>query len=239
MSWPGWLYNSDSETNNSWENRASSSQGNEYVIGSDQSKGWSTDIVFSPTDNFQILASYTHISKIITSAGNFAKYAHPEDRWAVWYFPNTDWGLTGKAITTAYADPNDTSTWTGIGFGYGEKQDDTPEHQASLWANYQFTSGLMKGWSFAMGGTYESPREYQSGITHGGGQRITDKNGNIVVLKTPERYVCNAMIRYGFKLFDHDANVQFNVSNVFDDRKLYGLIYAAPRQFRLEFNYSL
>jgi outer membrane receptor for ferric coprogen and ferric-rhodotorulic acid len=239
MSWPGWLYNTDAETNNSWDDRASSPQGNEYVSGSDQSKGWSADVVFTPSNELQIIASYTHINKIITSAGNFAKSPNPQDRWAVWYFPNTDWGLTGKPITTAYRDPLDTSTWTGVGFGYGEKQDDTPEHQASLWANYQFAKdSALKGWTFGLGGGYESPREYQSGITHGGGQRITDKNGNIVILKTPERYVANAMIRYSFKMYEHDASVQLNVGNIFDDRKLYGLIYSSPRQFRLEFAYK-
>jgi hypothetical protein len=237
MSWPGWLYNTDSETNNSWDDRASSPQGNEYVIGSDQGKGWTTEIVFTPTDNLQIITSYTHINKIITSAGNFAKNANPQDRWAVWYFPNTDWGLTGKPLNVAYRDPNDSSTWTGIGFGYGEKQDDTPEHQASVWANYQITKGDLKGLAFGIGGNYESPREYQSGITHGGGQRITDKNGNIVVLKTPARYTYNLMVKYAFKLQDHDASVQLNIYNLFDDRKLYGLIYAAPRTARLEFDY--
>lgn len=237
MSWPGWLYNYDSETNNSWEDRASSPQGNEYVIGSDQGKGWSADFVFAPTNNLQIIAGYTHMNKIITSAGNFAKSPATADRWAVWYFPNTDWGLTGKPLTTAYSDPTDSSTWTGVGFGYGEKQDDTPAHQASLWANYQFTDGAMQGWSFGLGGNYESPREYQSGITHGGGQRITDKNGNIVVLKTPARYTYNLMVRYAFKLSDHDASVQLNVNNLLDDQKLYGLIYSAPRTARLEFDY--
>ncbi|HEY8995381.1 MAG TPA: TonB-dependent receptor plug domain-containing protein, partial [Lacunisphaera sp.] len=59
MSWPGWLYNTDSETNNSWDDRASSPQGNEYVTGSDRSKGWSADLVFSPTNNLQIITSYT------------------------------------------------------------------------------------------------------------------------------------------------------------------------------------
>lgn len=238
MSWPGWLYNYDAETNNAWNDRASSPQGNEYVIGSDQGKGWQADVVFSPTNNLQIIASYTHMEKIITSAGDFAKYGYPQDKWAVWYFPNTDWGLTGKPLTTAYRSPYDSSTWSGIGFGYGEKQDDTPEHQASLWANYQFTSGGMKGWSFGLGGNYESPREYQSGITHGGGQRITDKNGNIIVLKTPSRYSYNAMARYAFKLYQHDAAVQLNIDNLTDDRKLYGLIYSAPRTYRVEFDYK-
>jgi outer membrane receptor protein involved in Fe transport len=238
MSWPGWLYINDTETNNSWDDRASSPQGNEYVIGSDSAKGWNTEITFSPTANFQIVANYSHTERVIDKAGQFAKSPNPKDRWAVWYFPNTDWGLTGKPLSTVYTDAQDTSTWTGIGYGSGERQDDTPEHAVSVWANYQFArDSKLKGLSTALGASWESPREYQSGITHGGGQRITDKNGNIVILKTPERYNVDLMIRYAFKLHDHDASVQLNVFNLLNDTKLYGLIYSAPRSARMEFSY--
>lgn len=235
MSWPGWLYNYDSETNNSWNDRASGPDGNEYVVGSDSSKGWDAQITFSPTDNFQIVATYAHVERVIESAGKFATVAHPEDRWAVWYFPNTDWGLTGKPLDVVYGDDQDTSTWTGIGYGTGEKQDDTPSHQVSLWSNYTVTTGALKGLSIGLGGWWESPREYMSGITHGGGQRVTDANGNLVVLSTDDRYNVDAMIRYAFTLQERDAWVQLNISNLFDDQELYGLIYAAPRSARLEF----
>ncbi|HVT74522.1 MAG TPA: TonB-dependent receptor plug domain-containing protein [Lacunisphaera sp.] len=235
MSWPGWLYNYDSETNNAWNDIASAK--GESVVGSDQAKGWSADLMFTPNSNFQIWANYTHITKVITSAGQFAKYPYPQDKWAVWYFPNTDWGLTGKPLATVYTNPTDSSTWTGIGYGSGETQDDTPEHQVALWGNYQFTKGPMKGWSFGLGGDWMSPREYQSGITHGGGQRITDANGNIVVLKTPAQLTVNMMARYTFKWNEHPMSVQLNVNNLLDDRKLYGLIYAAPLTARVECDY--
>jgi len=238
MSWPGWLYIYDSETNNSWNDRASSPAGNEYVVGSDSAKGWATELIFTPASNFQIVASYERTKRVIDSAGQFAKSPNPQDRWAVWYFPNTDWGLTGKPLATVYKDPQDTSTWTGIGYGTGERQDDTPDHRVTLWAHYQFTKGALKGFSAGLGGYWESPREYQSGITHGSGQRITDKNGSIVVLKTPERYNVDLMLRYAFKLGRRDAAVQLNVFNLLDDRKLYGLIYAAPRFTKLEFDYK-
>lgn len=238
MSWPGWLYNYDTETNNSWEDRASGPDGNQYVIGSDSAKGWSAEIMWTPNNNFQVVASYAHTERVIDNAGQFAKSPNPQDRWAVWYFPNTDWGLTGKPLSTVYTNAQDTSTWTGIGYGTGEKQDDTPEHAASVWANYQISKGTLKGLAFGLGGSWESPREYQSGITHGGGQRVTDKDGNLVILKTPERYNVDLMIRYAFKLSDHDAAVQLNVYNLLDDQKLYGLIYAAPRSAKLEFNYK-
>jgi outer membrane receptor protein involved in Fe transport len=238
MTWPGWLYNNDAETNNSWDDRASSPQGNEYVIGADSAKGWSAEIMWTPNKNFQVVATYAHTERVIDNAGKFAKNANPQDRWAVWYFPNTDWGLTGKPLSTVYTDPKDTSTWTGIGYGTGERQDDTPQHSVSVWANYQFTKGQFKGFSAGLGGSWESPREYQSGITHGGGQRVTDKDGNLVILETPSRYNVDLMLRYAFKLQDHDAAVQLNVYNLLDDQKLYGLIYSAPRSAKLEFSYK-
>lgn len=233
MSWPGWLYIYDSETNNAWNDIAASK--GDSVIGSDEASGWSCELVWSPNNNFQLVANYAHTQKIITSAGNFAKHPYPQDRWAVWYFPNTDWGLTGKSLDVVYGDPNDSSTWTGIGYGTGEKQDDTPEHVYTMWGNYKFTEGRAQGLTVGLGATYESPREYQSGITHGGGQRVTDRDGNLVILKTDSRLNVNAMVRYDFAWRGYDSSVQLNVNNLLDDRKLYGLIYAQPRTIHLEF----
>ncbi len=238
MSWPGWLYDYDSHTNNSWNDRASGPQGNEYVVGTDSAKGWDAQILFSPTENLQVVATYAHTKRVIDSAGNFAKSPNPQDRWAVWYFPNTDWGLTGKPLSTVYTDPQDTSTWTGLGYGTGEKQDDTPDHQVSVWSNYTFTKGMMNGFSVGVGGYWESPREYMSGITHGGGQRVTDANGNLVVLSTADRLNIDFMARYAFKVRGKKASVQLNISNLLNDQKLYGLIYSAPTMGRLEFNYE-
>lgn len=238
MSWPGWLYNYDSETNNSWNDRASSPQGNEYVVGTDSAKGWDAQLMFTPNNNLQFIVTYAHVNRVIDSAGKFAKSPAPQDRWAVWYFPNTDWGLTGKPLGTVYSDASDTSTWTGIGYGTGEKQDDTPSHQVSFWSNYSFTEGRLNGLTVGLGGWWESEREFMSGITHGGGQRVTDKNGNLVVLSTADRLNLDFMARYAFKLRDHDASVQLNISNLLNDQKRYGLIYSAPTTARLELSYK-
>ncbi len=236
--WPGWMYNLDSETNNSWGSIATAAgQPVQFVSTEDSSKGWDAQIMFTPNKNLQVIATYAHVERVIDSAGKWAKYPYPQDKWAVWYFPNSDWGLAGRPITTVYTDPNDTSTWTGIGFGSGERQDDTPDHQVSLWANYQFTEGSLKGFSFGVGGYWESPREYMSGVTRGGGQFITDKNGNRLVLSTAARKNVDMMMRYNFKLRDHDCSVQLNVYNLLDDQKRYGFIYSAPRSSHVEFVY--
>lgn len=238
FSWPGWLYNLDANTNNSFDNRASGPDGNGYVLGADSSEGWDTQLMFTPNKNLQLVLTYSNTQRVVESAGNFAKYAHPQDRWAVWYFPNTDWGLTRSSLTEAYRDPADTSTWTGTRWGQGLPMDDTPEHAVSGWANYVFDSGPLDGLSVGLGGNYESPRLYLSGLTHGGGQQITDRNGNPVMLRTKERYNVDLMLRYKFRLADRDASVQLNVHNLLNDQKQYGFIYSAPTTARVQFEYS-
>ncbi|MBI2517843.1 MAG: TonB-dependent receptor [Opitutae bacterium] len=236
--WPGWLYNTDANTNNSWDMRASGPDGSEYVLGADTSKGWDTQILIKPNDNLQISLGYAHVQRVVESAGHFAKSPYPQDKWAVWFFPNTDWGLTSTPLDKAYGNANDTSTWTGTRWGQGLPMDDTPEHQFTAWANYEFTKGTLKGLSLGAGGYYESPRLYLSGLTHGGGQQITDKDGNPVMLRTKARYNVDMMARYAFKISDHEASVQLNVSNVLNDQKLYGFIYSAPTTARLVFDYK-
>ena len=85
-----------------------------------------------------------------------------------------------------------------------------------------------------MGGYYESPRLYLSGLTHGGGQQITDRNGKPVMLRTKARENVDLMVRYAFKLDGRETTVQLNVNNVLNDQKLYGLIYSAPTTARVE-----
>jgi len=236
--WPGWLYNQDANTNNAWDTRASGPDGNEYVLGADTSKGWDTQLMFTPNQNLQIVLGYAHVKRVVESAGKFAKSPVTGDRWAVWYFPNTDWGLTRVPLAEAYTTPGDSSTWTGKNWGQGLPMDDTPEHQFTAWANYSFNKGALKGLTFGAGGYYESPRLYLSGLTHGGGQQITDKNGNPVMLRTKSRTNLDLMVRYSFMIGDNDASVQLNVNNVLNDQKLYGFIYSAPTTARLEFLYK-
>ncbi len=231
--WPGWLYITDAETNNGWEDRGDGNGYQAYVQQQDESDGWDAQLMFTPNENLQFVLTYAHTKRVITNPGKFIKYPHPENRWAVWYFPDSNWGLTGYSLKEVYTDPNDTSTWTGIGWGAGQSRDDTPKHSVSGWAAWRFTEGGLKGAVLGLGGQWESEREYFSGITVAG-QKQTNGKGQLTILKHKARLNLDLMARYPFKLKGRDVYAQLNVNNVLDDRDLYGLIYAPGRSLRLE-----
>lgn len=236
--WPGWLYISDAHTNNSWEDRGDGNGYQAYVQQEDESEGWDAQLMFTPTDNLQFVLTYAHTKRVITNPGKFVRYPHPENRWAVWYFPDSNWGLTGYPLDQVYTDPEDTSTWTGIGWGAGQSRDDTPKHSVSGWASYRFTGdGRLNGLQVGLGGQWDSEREYFSGITVAG-QKQTNGKGQLTVLKHKARLNLDLMVRYPFKLRDREAYLQLNVFNALDDEDLYGLIYAPGRSARLEFGYT-
>ncbi|WP_221032608.1 TonB-dependent siderophore receptor [Actomonas aquatica] len=234
--WAGWLYTEDAHTNNSFNDIGNAGGWQAYVQQEDESKGWDAQLLFTPTDNFQFLVSYAHVEREITNPGRFIEYPHPDNRWAVWFFPDGNWGLTGYSLDEVYTDPNDTSTWTGIGWGAGESRDDTPEHAVSSWANYSFDEGPLAGLTIGLGGQWESEREYFSGITVAG-QKQTDGNGNLIVLKHKSRLNLDLMARYDFDLNNREAYVQLNINNLLNDEDLYGLIYAPGMSGRVEFGY--
>ena len=234
--WPGWLYTEDAHTNNSFNDRGDAGGWQAFVQQEDNSKGWDAQLLFTPTENFQFMVSYAHVEREITNPGHFVDYPNPDNRWAVWFFPDGNWGLTGYSLDQVYTDPSRTSTWTGIGWGAGESRDDTPDHAVSGWANYSFDDGPLEGLSVGLGGQWESEREYFSGITVAG-QKQTDGNGELIVLEHKSRLNLDLMARYDFELHEKEAYVQLNINNLLNDEDLYGLIYAPGLSGRLEFGY--
>lgn len=238
--WFGWLYNQDSLTNNATLDYNGGDPagpiGNTAVaLGSDQSKGWDTQIIYSPTDQLQLVVTWAHTEKKVINAGGWIEYPYPEDRWAVWYFPATFAGLGGLPIDEVYTDWTDTSTRVSAGTGLA--LDDTPEDQGSFWAHYTVKDdSIMSGWSFGFGGNYEGPRQYFSGITHGGGAIIPGEDGQPLTLETDSRFQLDGMVKYAFKVKENDASIQLNVSNIEGTEKLYGHVYQAPRSWRLKVN---
>jgi hypothetical protein len=205
----------------------------------DQSSGWDTQWIISPTDNWQIVASYSHINTKLTSGYQYIK-APIDDEFAMWKFPWIGWGtVVGIPASEAFTDPTDSSTYKGIGTGVGQSLDDTPEHTVSLWTKYTFKEGALKGWGAGAGGSYMSKRPYVTGFTIDGTNiNIPDENGKPQPLKlfTSEQYTASVLIEYQRKFGKFETRFALNVENVFDDKKLYGYLYAPGRSFR--FNVS-
>ena len=240
--WPGWLYNGfdDPEVNTASEDRA---DGDFFQSISDQSKGYELQATFTPNDNFQLVFTYSHVEREVINPGNFAAYDYADgnwDRWTSWYFPNANWGLAGFPVDQVYPGgpsaglPNaDTSAWSGVGWGKGEALDDTPEDVISWWATYRFTEDFLKGFQLALGGQWESGREYASAFTTAG-QRKQNETGTVIKAKTDSRLTLNAMAKYSWTIRERmDAYIQLNVDNALDDKDQYGLIYAPGRSWRL------
>jgi hypothetical protein len=238
--WWGWIYGGADPGSLPFDNLVNNATmddngaQNSVATGSDRSSGWDTQLLFTPTENLQILLSWSHINKVVLNAQAWAKYPYPQDRWAIWYAPISFSATAGRPLSEVYADPNDTSTF--IAFGTGLPMDDTPKDQATFWINYQFPKhSVLEGFSIGAGGYYESERVVYPAY----GQNALDADGNTIFLSTPSRTSYNAMLKYAFLLHGRESSVQLNVENVGDDRKLYGFIYSAPRRWQLTFNHRL
>lgn len=239
--WPGWLYGGfdDPEVNSAAEDRA---DGDFFQSISDKSEGFELQTTFTPNDSFQIVLTYSHVEREVINPGNFANFDYAEgnwDRWASWYFPNANWGLAGFPVDEVYPggpEPGlpsrNTADWTGVGWGKGEKLDDTPEDSLSWWATYRFNEDFMNGLQLGFGGQWESEREYASAFTSAG-QRKQNETGSEIKAETDPRLTLNAMIKYTWERDNYDAVVQLNVDNFLDDQDQYGFVYAPGISWKL------
>lgn len=238
--WPGWYFNIDDPlVNNATMDRAAPDRGTyqAYTSGDDESKGYDFQLLWAPNNQFQVLATYSNVERQTLNVGKFPEHpAGATDRWANWYFPDGSWGLSGFSLEDAYANPYDSSSWTGAGYlGIGS-DDDTPEHAAALWGTYKFREdGPLAGLTVGFGGQYESEREFISARTDGSGQLQVDANGNPIALYTDPRYNIDMMVSYNFTMGERPTRIQLNVNNLLDDTDAYGLGFAAGISARLEF----
>jgi len=238
--WPGWLF-ATSEVAGGIGNNASqdwsSATGNSFqadFVGEQESKGYELQFLFSLTDNWQLILNYANTEREIISQGKFPRYPYPQDRWAIWYFPDGNWGLQGVSREDAYGDPTDTSTWTGgPASTRGESMDDTPKHELSFWTSYKFSDGKLEGLKLGFGGNYQSEREYLSGFSFQG-DAITNQYGQRVHLYTDTKLILNAMARYDFDWKGHEAFCQLNIDNLTNDKKLYGYVYEPGMSWRFQ-----
>jgi iron complex outermembrane recepter protein len=226
--WPGWPYQgnsiNDPNINNATLDAAgfgNTSQNAAYQVV-DKSKGWDGSLLYSPTDNLQILATYSLDASVVReSAGIYPKYPYPQDKWASWYFPNGGFGLQGSTLAEAYTDPSDTSTHVQSLY----PGDDTPKNSVGLLVKYKFNSGSLHGLVLGLGGTWHSEQVVFSGITHGAGQAQYNTAGQLLILTSPSQTLVNMFATYNWKYGSFNQYVQLNIDNVLNDQKLYGLVY--------------
>ena len=237
--WPGWMFAGSSSTGTPANNASQDWAAGDVdyfadIVSVTESKGHEAQILFSLTDDWQLLLTYAHTKRKVVDAGKFPKYPYPQDRWAIWYFPDGNWGLQGVSKDVAYEDPNDTSTWTGgPSTTNGESLDDTPADDFSFWTSYKFSDGTLKGLKLGLGGNYQSEREYLSGFTVSG-DAVTDADGNRIKLYTDDKMTFNAMARYDFTYGERPAYLQLNVDNLTDNKKLYGYVYEPGLSWSLQ-----
>jgi outer membrane receptor protein involved in Fe transport len=237
--WPGWMFAGSSVTGTPANNASQDWAAGDVdwfadIVSETESEGYEVQLLFSLTDDWQLLLNYAHTERRVVDAGKFPKYPYPQDRWAIWYFPDGNWGLQGVSREEAYTDPNDTSTWTGgPSTTNGESLDDTPEHDFSFWTSYRLSEGPLEGLKFGFGGNYQSEREYLSGFTVSG-DAVTDQNGNRIKLYTDPKLILNGMVRYDFEWKERPVYLQLNVDNLTNDRDLYGYVYETGTLWRLQ-----
>jgi hypothetical protein len=84
----------------------------------------------------------------------------------------------------------------------------------------------------ALGGQWESSREYASAFTTAG-QRKQNETGEQIKATTDPRLTINVMAKYTWIQDKYDAFVQLNVDNVLDDTDQYGFIWAPGLSWKL------
>ncbi len=238
--WPGWLYAandfSDTPGNNAAMDWGAGSAGtfDANLVSGQESTGYELQFMFTLTDNWQLVMNYANTERKITDQGKFPQYPYPQDRWAIWYFPDGNWGLQGVPLNEAYVDPQDTSTWTGgPASTNGLSLDDTPEHDFGFWSSYSFDEGPLEGLRLAFGGDYQSERAYLTGFTVGG-NAVRDADGNRINLFTDEKWLFNCMVAYDTQIKENPISFQLNIDNLTDDKDLYGYVYESGLSWRFQ-----
>ena len=240
--WPGWLYEGTNGADSNVNNAALDwTEGAFFQSISDQSKGWEAQVIWTPTETFQLVLNYSNVKRSVTDPGSFVTYPYAEgnwDRWATWYFPNSNWGLAGVDPNVAYPGgpeglpSQDTADWAGIGWGKGQSLDDTPQHAVSWWATWRFKERF-DGLQLGLGGSWQSKREYASEFTSAG-QKKQNETGTSIKAFTDPRLTINGMVKYTWEVKGRDTFLQLNIDNLLNDRDQYGLLYAPGLSWRLQ-----
>jgi iron complex outermembrane recepter protein len=205
----------------------------------DEAKGWDAQIIFTPTDQLQIVANYANIKRRITSPTyRFVKAPYWPLGW--WYVRDGYFGTLSynKSASEVYDDITDTTTYKAQIPEYAQAADDTPRHTASLWVRYSLDRVIpVRGVTLGVGGYWEDKRQWFTGFSGGGGNITTVEGASgereLVQLWTKDRLTINAFAQYQTRINDrYNARFALNVDNLLDDQKRYGEIFAPGASYR-------
>lgn len=248
LNWPGWIFDSGYEqsmSDGSGNALLNAPGSNNAAAGAnvpidDENKGIEAQFVYSPTDSWQIVASYAHNENKMTSPYQYVKAPYVfGSQWSIWNFPTYGWGtFIGLPAKDAYVDPQDSSTYKGIGVGTGQSLDGSPSHIVSLWNRYDFKNySALKGLVVGVGGTWQSREKWTNGYaTDGTWIAVPDGKGGLksLIQYTKPRLTLNLMAEYAFNLSaKRQMAIRLNVENLLDDQSRYGLVYAPGLSYRL------
>lgn len=210
-----------------------------YAPINDQSEGFDAQIIISPVDNWQVVLGYAHVTRVLTLGPKLVK-APVYSAFAAYYAnAASPVGQFGFGPMSNWSDPTDSSSYN-RSFGVGKSFDDTPTDTYTMWNNYRFETGALKGFNVGTGLRYESARDYAAGgITVDGGlnfpyQNAAGTSNNLARYdESDPRYTVDLLLGYTRKIGDHTWDFRVNVFNLLDDQSRYGDIYATPRSLRL------
>lgn len=208
-----------------------------YCPVDDDSKGMDAQLILSPTNNWQVVLTYAHVTRKITQGPAFVKYLH-NDPYALWMLQQESLvDIYGGGPATNYSDPTDTSTYN-RSFAKGLAADDTPTDTVSVWSHYSFHDSnfglpFLKGLSVGAGAKYEAARNYLGSALTSDGAILKPTSGNVDRFdESDAKLIVDGLVSYQTKLGKSDWTFSLNVFNLLDNQKRYGDIYQAPRSMR-------
>ncbi|MDP0501857.1 MAG: TonB-dependent receptor plug domain-containing protein [Verrucomicrobiota bacterium JB022] len=198
-------------TEDTVNNNPSNSQG-ANVLFAEKGTGIDGQIIFSPTENWQILFTFSHVKREVdgplvlapTLTADGTNYTTEYDAWVrIIGRENFETDENGRPL------PNQMLSGGGID---GVSLYFGPTEVANIWTNYAFDEGPLDGLSAGLGVRYTGPA--QTAVAIGG----TDLAENLYMTpETKERYTMDFRIGYRWKTQRVGYFIQFNVYNLLDD----------------------
>ena len=216
------------------------------VTFEEEAVGIDGQIIFSPTNNYQILFSFSHQNRKVTGNGfNLASTRDP---------------VTGENLGTeydmwvwilgpdAFDDPSDPSTTNGKGIN-GMDLSFTPSTSLSIWNKYIFTEGPLDGFEIAGGVRYNGSAP--TSIPIGGRDLVLNQ---FPTPSTKARVDFSATLNYNFEIGTARMRASLGIRNLLnqrssenvvtytdangDDQVRRTCVLYGPRQWRFSLNAS-